>query len=313
MSRAPAPAPVPVPALGDSALLTAAEETDLANTFARGDSAARDRLVTANLRLVIKIARDYAGRGLDLDDLVGEGNLGLIRAAEGFDPYFGVRFSTYASYWIKQAIRAALTNTAATIRLPAHMVDLLTRWRRAERALRRELGTEPHADQVADRLRLTAAQRQMVERARRARQIRRPADRPADEPDWTSEASSGLAEDPGLALEASEERSELRGRLNRIDARSRAIVGLRFGLDGGEPQTLKEVGRRLGVTREWVRKLEARALRTLGGETAVAERALGERLGFGDAGVRLPSWAEVQAAARRLGDRTPESAAEARP
>src|SRR5262245_47819249 len=114
----------------DDPLLTAAEECALAEAIARGDHEAKARMVQANLRLVVKIARDYVGRGLVLDDLIGEGNLGLIRAAEDFDPRFGTRFSTYASYWIKQAIRHALINTTATIRLPAHMVGLLTKWRR---------------------------------------------------------------------------------------------------------------------------------------------------------------------------------------
>src|SRR4051812_15360934 len=114
-------------------LLSAEEERELAEAISRGDRDARSRLIQANLRLVVKIARDYVGRGMGLEDLIGEGNLGLIRAAEEYDPRFGTRFSTYASYWIKQAIRHALTNTTATIRLPAHMVTLLSKWRRAER------------------------------------------------------------------------------------------------------------------------------------------------------------------------------------
>ncbi len=124
-------------------LLSADEERELAEAIRNGDKDARARMIQANLRLVVKIAREYLGRGLTLDDLIGEGNLGLIRATEQFDPAFGTRFSTYAAHWIKQAIRHALTNTAATIRLPAHMVGLLTRWRRTERALRRELGHDP--------------------------------------------------------------------------------------------------------------------------------------------------------------------------
>ena len=122
------------PTHGD-ALLSAAEEIALAQAIASGDLPARNEMVSRNLGLVHTIARAYAGRGLDTDDLVGEGNLGLIRAAEDFDPRFGTRFSTYAGYWIKQAIRHALTNTTATIRLPAHMVTLLSKWRKAERSL----------------------------------------------------------------------------------------------------------------------------------------------------------------------------------
>ncbi len=114
-------------------MLTAAEECPLAEAIARGDKDARSRMIQANLRLVVKIARDYVGRGMILEDLIGEGNLGLIRAAEEFQPRFGTRFSTYAAYWIKQSIRHALINTTSTIRLPAHMVGLLTKWRRSER------------------------------------------------------------------------------------------------------------------------------------------------------------------------------------
>ena len=129
-------------------------------------------MIQANLRLVVKIARDYVGRGIALDDLIGEGNLGLIRAAEEFDPRFGTRFSTYASYWIKQAIRHALINTTSTIRLPAHMVGLLTKWRRAERSLCRELGRAPSFEEIASSLGLTETQKTLVARAHQARQLK---------------------------------------------------------------------------------------------------------------------------------------------
>src|SRR3954452_10378719 len=173
----------------DGPLLSAAEERELAGAIAEGDSDARSRMIRSNLRLVVKIARDYVGRGMALEDLIGEGNLGLIRASEEFDPGFGTRFSTYASYWIKQAIRHALTNTTATIRLPAHMVGLLTKWRRAERTLWRELGHEPAPEQIADTLGLTPAQRTMVERALRARKLRLDTDRSRemDDAGWASE------------------------------------------------------------------------------------------------------------------------------
>src|SRR4051794_33838160 len=173
----------------DDALLSAAEERSLAEAIAEGDTDARTRMIQANLRLVVKIAREYVGRGLSLDDLVGEGNLGLIRAAEEYDPKFGTRFSTYASYWIKQAIRHALINTTTTIRLPAHMVGLLTKWRRVERALRREMGREPSPEQIADMLGLSPAQRTMVDRALRARKLRLDTDRSRDSDDsgWATD------------------------------------------------------------------------------------------------------------------------------
>ena len=245
----------------DDELLSPADERELARAIADGDQAAKSRMIRANLRLVVRIARDYVGRGLSIEDLIGEGNLGLIRATEEFDPDFGTRFSTYASYWIKQAIRHALTNTSATIRLPAHMVTLLSKWRKAERALARELGQAPTADQVANALNLTEAQRFLVDRARRASSLR--PEGGDDEHDWTSDAATGTSDAPDSAMERDDERAKLRGRLERLDPRERTIVALRFGLDGDEPMTLKEVGRRLGVTREWVRKIEVRAVRKL--------------------------------------------------
>jgi RNA polymerase primary sigma factor len=250
----------------DDPLLSAAEERSLAEAIARGDRDARARMIRANLRLVVKIARDYVGRGLVLDDLIGEGNLGLIRAAEEFDPQFGTRFSTYASYWIKQAIRHALTNTTATIRLPAHMVGLLTRWRRAERVLCRELGAPPSAEQVAVALGLTESQQVLVERARRASHLRHERRRNGEESrTWSPDESPDIhSEPPDALLEADDERRSLLRRLEqRLDERERTIVTLRFGLEGEVPMTLQEVGQRLGVTREWVRRIEMRAVRKL--------------------------------------------------
>jgi len=146
----------------DESLLTAAEECELATAIARGDGDARTRMIQANLRLVVRIARDYVGRGMVFEDLIGEGNLGLIRAAEEFEPRFRTRFSTYASYWIKQSIRHALINTTSTIRLPAHMVGLLSKWRRAERALFREQGETPSFSDVATLLGLSETQKSLV-------------------------------------------------------------------------------------------------------------------------------------------------------
>ncbi len=249
-------------------LLTAAEERALAVGIAAGDAEARGRLIRSNLRLVVRIARDYQGRGLPLDDLVGEGNLGLIRAAQDFDPAFGTRFSTYAAHWIKQAIRHALTTTGATIRLPAHVVNLLHRWRRAERTLRRRLGRDPGFDEVADALGLTDSHRDLVARALQARRL--VAEGPAhDQAPGAGVLAAG--DDPAAGLEAAEERRAVLGRLERLDDRERTVIRLRFGLGGHDPLTLKEVGRRLGITREWARKLEQRAVRKLGdGEPAGA-------------------------------------------
>lgn len=246
-------------------LLSADDERRLAAAIADGDESARQSMIRANLRLVVRIARDYMGRGLSLEDLVGEGNLGLIRATREFDPSFNVRFSTYASYWIKQAIRHALLNTTTTIRLPAHMVGLLTKWKRAEKALRRDLGFDPSPERVADALGLSAAQRDMVNHAFRARRLRLDSERSREQDDagWGTEEAIDLRDAPEVSVEAAEAREDVRRRLGRLDDRERAVVSLRFGLDGQPPLTLKEIGRRLGVTREWVRKIEARAVRKL--------------------------------------------------
>ncbi len=249
----------------DDDLLSPAEECELARAIADGDHDAKSRMIRANLRLVVRVARDYVGRGLSIEDLIGEGNLGLIRATEEFDPAFGTRFSTYASYWIKQAIRHALTNTTATIRLPAHMVTLLSKWRKAERTLSRELGQAPTFDQVAVLLGLTDAQRVLVSRARRASLLRPEG---GDDHGWSADSPSDDGNSPDSAMELDDDRRQLRDRLDRLDDRERLVLALRFGLDGDEPLTLKEVGRRLGVTREWVRKIEVRAVRKLDGDAA---------------------------------------------
>src|SRR5271157_5582065 len=223
--------------INQASLLSAAEERDLAEAITRGDREARSRMIEANLRLVVKIARDYLGRGMLIDDLIGEGNLGLIRAAEEFDPGFGTRFSTYASYWIKQAIRHALINTSTTIRLPAHMFGLVTK-------------------------------------ARRASQLKLESSLGDEDASWSPDELTNYAQSPETAMEIGEDRAEILQRLDRLDERERLVISLRFGLlDGGNPAcgvaplTLKEIGRRIGVTREWVRKIELRAVSKL---TAVA-------------------------------------------
>jgi RNA polymerase primary sigma factor len=256
------PAPALVRRRCGRAGLSREEEGELAIRAAAGDRGARDRLVQANLGLVVTIARRFLGRGLDLDDLVGEGNIGLIRAAAEFDPSFGARFSTYAGCWISQAIREALIQTASTIRVPEGMVGLLKKWRRAEWALGRELGREPSFDEVASELGLREPRRTHVARALEAGRLR-PGGRSEDG------AVAGLLAEltdghpVHERLEAEEERAVAWRLMGRLEARERHILMLRFGLDG-EAQTLEQIGRRLGVTRERVRQLEAHALRKLG-------------------------------------------------
>lgn len=245
------------------ALLSAAEEKALAEAIARGDRDAESRMIRANLRLVVKIAREYIGRGLVLDDLIGEGNLGLIRAAKEYDPRFGTRFSTYAAYWIKQAIRHALINTTATIRLPAHMVGLMTKWRRVERSLTRQLGFAPSAEEIGHRLGLTETQMSLIGKAQRASHLKLECAFAEEGSLWASSESAETVSSPEEFVVAQEDLAELLRKLDRLDDRERTILTHRFGLDGQAPLTLKEVGKMLGVTREWVRKIEIRALRKL--------------------------------------------------
>lgn len=249
--------------IGETPLLSADEERELAAAIQRGEPGARNRMVAANLRLVARIARDYQGRGMLLEDLIGEGNLGLIRAVEEFDPRFGARFSTYAAYWIKQAIRHALINTTATIRLPAHMVGLLTKWRRAERELTRVRGAAPTFDEIADHLDLTPARRELVAQALQAGRLKLESGA-ADEDDyWSADETVDADADPWGTVELADERADLIRRLGNLDDRERMILVHRHGLGGAALLTLKEIGERLGITREWVRKIETRAVAKL--------------------------------------------------
>jgi len=239
--------------------LSAGQEADLAARVARGDFEARDHLVRANLRLVVHLARGHAGRRPGLEDLVAEGNLGLIHAAETFDATLGVRFSTYAALLIKQALMRALVRQGPTIRVPHHMVRMLSAWGRARGVMAQGLGREPRAEEVAAALGLTDAQAAMVASALRCATTaiaRGDDDEPAG---WEGELAD---RHPGPEEEASRA-DDLRralGRLGTLAGREARIVRLRFGLDGGPPRTLAEVGKMLGFTREWVRKLEQRAI-----------------------------------------------------
>jgi RNA polymerase primary sigma factor len=243
--------------------LSREEERGLAARIAEGDRAARNILIQANLGLVVRIAHRYVGRGLMMDDLVGEGNLGLIRAAEDYKPRFGTRFSTYASFWIKDAILTALMNTTPTIRVPAHMVRLLWKWRRAERALNRAEGRAPSFVEIASVLGLGEEQRVLVAKALHAGGLRLESGLDAGSRSWSSIEAGAGHEAPGAGLEANEESEALQHRLDHLDERERTILTLRYGL-GGEPSlTLKEIGCRLGLTKEWVRKIAVHAIRRL--------------------------------------------------
>ncbi len=246
-----------------SELLTVEEEKLLAQAVAQGDAEARNRLVRCNARLVVRIASQYAGRGLSLEDLVGEGNLGLIRAAEEFDPAFGTRFSTYSAYWIKQSIRLALTNTSAMIRLPSHMVTLLRKWAKARRLLERELGREALFEEIADRMDLNESQRNYVRNAFQAKYLCVEAGRADEESSWQIDEFVFDAPSVEARMEEEERYLWLMRRMTRLTDLERAVITLRYGLHGSESLTWCEIGRRLGVTREWARKLELKALEKL--------------------------------------------------
>jgi RNA polymerase primary sigma factor len=248
--------------IDETPLLSAEEERELAYRIEEGDPEAREHLVRANLRLVVNIARKYQDRGLDLPDLIAEGNLGLLRAAEGYDASMNTRFSTYAVYWVKQSIRRALLNMAGTIRVPAYMAQLLVEWRRASAALHEELGRPPAEEEVARRLELSPRQLRLIKKAIRIHQ-----GTSQRESSDTGTLEELVADDRNLTPEADLARSdELREVLRRVDElpeRERAVLRLRFGLDGTEPLTLHEIGARLHLTRERVRQIEREALSKL--------------------------------------------------
>jgi RNA polymerase primary sigma factor len=249
--------------INETALLTAADEKELARRIADGDVQARDRMVRANLRLVVNIARGYTGKGLSLQDLIEEGNLGLLRAVEGFDPDMGTRFSTYASYWIKQSIKRALINSAKTIRIPAYMVELLSKWRRATTRLSEELGRTPTPEEIARVLGLPKKKLPIVKKAIRVYNATPQTDQ--SESGWTlgDMVMDERLKSPEDELLETDVLAHVRSMMQTMDPREATVLRMRFGLDNTEPHTLKEIGEQLGLTRERVRQIETEALRKL--------------------------------------------------
>jgi RNA polymerase primary sigma factor len=246
--------------IGQIPLLTPQEEIDLAARIKKGDREARALMIKANLRLVVKIAHDYANLGLPLLDLVSEGNIGLMKAVERFDPAKGGKLSTYAAWWIKQSIKRALANQSKTIRLPVHLVDKISKMRRVSLQMSEELGREPTDDELAEEIGLSS---------RKISQIKTVSTRPTsldapisdgDSIEFGEIIGDEDAQNPFELLRDKNLRGELRELLQVLDDRERKIIFQRFGLDGGKPKTLEEVGKKFGVTRERIRQLQNLAL-----------------------------------------------------
>ena len=249
--------------INETALLTAQDEKDLAYRIEKGDHEARDRMVRANLRLVVNIARSYTGKGLGLQDLIEEGNLGLLRAVKGFDPTMNTRFSTYASYWIKQSIKRALVNTAKTIRIPAYMVELLAKWRRASAKLQDELGRPPTYEEVAKIMELPKKKLSIIKKAIRVYNSAPQTEQTDNGWSLDEMLMDSNTKTPDTEMVEADDLHHVKDLLEKMDKREASVLRMRFGLNDEEPRTLKEIGECLGLTRERVRQIESEALSKL--------------------------------------------------
>jgi RNA polymerase primary sigma factor len=257
--------------INETPLLTAEQERALAARIAEGDPEARELMVRSNLRLVVNIARGYLGKGLGLEDLVEEGNLGLMRAVEGFDGAMEVRFSTYASYWIKQSIRRAVMNQGKPIRLPAYMVTLLSKWRRATAVLSEQLGRAPTSEEVGRALRLSKRKLAIVDKAIRVNNLTGSGEGSDEDPTMLGEIlTDDRTRAPEDAIVDADDLETIMRLMDQLDERELAVIRMRFGLEDERPRTLREIGENLGLTRERVRQLEQQARQKLGGAPAKA-------------------------------------------
>jgi RNA polymerase primary sigma factor len=249
----------------ETPLLTAKQERQLSRRIREhGDPMAREQMIQANLRLVVKISKSYVNHGMPIADLVAEGNLGLMRAVEEFDPEAGVRFSTYAAWWIKQAIKRAIVNCGRTIHIPDYLSKLILRWRRANSALEAEFGRPPTVDEIADFLHISGKKADIVTQGIAA--IHTPNQTSSDDGQVPAELiSDKRCESPDQHLVDESIPPLVESIMERLDTRSREILTLRYGLDGyeGPQRTYKQIGKIVGLTRERVRQLEKRAMKNL--------------------------------------------------
>lgn len=247
--------------IGKTPLLTIKEEVTLARRIRRGDKEARDHMIKANLRLVVKIAHDYKDFGLPLLDLISEGNIGLIKAVERFDPRKGGKLSTYAAWWIKQSIKRALANQSKTIRLPVHLVDKISKMRRTAMALTEELGREPTDEELAMELQIpTSKVAHLKAVSVRPTSLDAPIGEDGDSSTFGEIVGDENAVSPFESLRERNLNADLKSMVDSLDPREAEIIRLRFGLDGADEMTLEEVGRKFKVTRERVRQLQNIAL-----------------------------------------------------